>query len=66
MDLAGYRIYYSRMPETYDYEIEIRNPGILTHVVDGLSPGDWYFVAAAFDTGWVESNFSNEVVRSVQ
>jgi hypothetical protein len=65
-NLAGYRIFYGRMSETYDFTIDIANPGILDYVVDGLSPGDWYFVAAAYDSAGMESNFSNEVVRSVQ
>lgn len=64
-DLAGYRIYYGRMSETYDYEIEIDNPGIVTYVVEDLVPGDWYFVATAFDAAGVESEYSNEAIRKI-
>ena len=60
-DLAGFRIRYGRMSEIYDYEITIDNPGTLTYVVEGLKPGAWYFVASAFDSSGLESNFSNEV-----
>jgi hypothetical protein len=64
-DLSGYRIYYGRMSETYDYEIEIDNPGVATYVVEGLVPGDWYFVAAAIDSNGMKSDYSNEVVRKI-
>jgi hypothetical protein len=59
-DLSGYYIHYGRMSETYDYEIQIDNPGVLTYVVENLSSGTWYFVASAYDSAGVESNFSNE------
>lgn len=60
-ELAGYRVYYGRMSETYDYEIEVSNPGLVTYVVENLVPGDWYFVVAAFDSEGLESEPSNEV-----
>lgn len=64
-DLAGYRIYYGRMSEVYDYEIDVESPGILTYVVEDLVPGEWYFVAAAYDSDGNESDYSNEVSRTV-
>lgn len=64
-DLSGYRIYYGRMSETYDYEVEIKNPGVVTYVIEDLVPGNWYFVATAIDSSGVESEYSNEVVRSI-
>ena len=64
-NLAGYRIYYGRLSETYDYQIEINNPGVVTYVVEGLVPGDWHFVAAAFASAGLESDFSNEVTRQI-
>jgi len=64
-NLAGYRIYYGRMSETYDYQIEIDNPGVVTYVVEGLVPGDWYFVAAAYDSQGLQSERSNEVLREI-
>lgn len=64
-DLAGYRIHYGRMPETYDYEIEIRNPGVVTYMIEQLVPGEWYFAVSAVDAGGKESDYSNEVTRKV-
>ena len=64
-NLAGYRIYYGRLSETYDYQIEVDNPGVVTYVVEGLVPGDWHFVAAAYDSAGLESDYSNEVTRNI-
>lgn len=65
-NLAGFNIHYGRLPGIYDYRIEIDNPGIATYLVEGLDPGTWYFVLSAYDTDGLESNFSNEVVRTVE
>lgn len=64
-DLAGYTIHYGRMSETYDYEIKIENPGVLSYVVEQLSSGTWYFVASAYDSAGLESNLSNEVSKEI-
>ena len=64
-NLAGYKIYYGRMPDTYDYTIEVTNPGVLTYVVEGLSSGEWFFALSAYDSGNSESNRSNEVSRII-
>jgi hypothetical protein len=56
--LVGYRIYYgtdvSRMHDT----IEVRNPGVLTYVVDNLAPGTYYFAVTALSANG-ESKRSN-------
>ncbi|MEX2123314.1 MAG: hypothetical protein WD795_05445 [Woeseia sp.] len=64
-DLAGYRIQYGRLSETYDYEIEIDNPTVDSYVVDGLDSGTWYFAATAYDSGGIESVFTDEVSTDV-
>lgn len=65
-DLAGYRINYGRMSEIYDYSVEVKNPGLVSYVVEDLVPGDWYFTVVAFDSHGLESDFSNEAHRKVQ
>ncbi len=65
-NLAGYRISYGRMSGIYDYEIDLSNPGIATYVVEGLVPGDWYFVLSAYDSSGLESAPSNEAVFKVR
>ena len=64
-NLAGFRIYYGRMSQIYDYQIEIENPGVTTYLVEGLEPGDWYFAAAAYDSNGVRSDYSIEVTKSI-
>ncbi|MEX2495390.1 MAG: fibronectin type III domain-containing protein, partial [Woeseia sp.] len=63
--LAGYKLYYGRMSEIYDYEIEIDNPGLQTYVVENLEPGEWYFVVTALDAEGLESDHSNEALEQV-
>jgi hypothetical protein len=64
-NLAGYRIYYGRMPGTYDYTIDVDNSGVLTYVVEGLVSGEWYFALSAYDTNDVESDRSEEVSQQI-
>ncbi len=64
-NLAGYKIYYGRMPGIYDYQIDINNPGILTYVIENLVSGDWYFALTAYDSEDIESDRSNEVLRQI-
>lgn len=64
-NLAGFKIYYGRMSEVYDHEIDIDNPTISTYLIEGLNPGDWYFVLAAYDGNGLESEPSNEALREI-
>ena len=64
-NLAGYTVFYGRMSGIYDYQIDIRNPGILTYVVENLVSGDWYFAMTAYDSQGIESDRSNEVLREI-
>ena len=64
-NLAGYKIYYGRMSGTYDYTVEISNPGVSTYVVEDLVSGEWYFALSAYDSNDIESSRSNEVSRTI-
>lgn len=64
-NLAGFKIYYGRMPGIYDYQIDINNPGITTYLVENLVSGNWYFALAAYDSAGIESDRSNEVLRQI-
>jgi hypothetical protein len=56
--LVGYRIYYGRDVARMQETIEVRNPGVLTYVVENLSPGTYYFAVTAL-TATGESKRSN-------
>lgn len=64
-DLAGYVIYWGREPGSYEQQVRIENVGLTAYVIDGLRPATYYFAATAFNSAGVESDFSNEVARSV-
>src|SRR5262245_10265262 len=57
-DLAGYRIHYGKSASTLDKTIEVRNPSISSYVVEGLSPGTYYFAVTAFTSRNHESERS--------
>ena len=64
-DLAGYRIYYGMKSGRFDRTIEINNVGLSAYVIDDLRPGTYFVAATAFNNSRVESDYSNELVKSV-
>ncbi len=64
-DLAGYVIYWGTEPGSYDQQVVIETVGLTAYVVDSLRPATYYFTATAFNAAGIESDFSNEVIRSV-
>ena len=64
-DLAGYVIYWGTEPGAYAQEVRIDNAGLTAYVVDSLPPATYYFAATAFNSAGIESDFSNEVMRTV-
>ncbi len=64
-NLSGFRIYYGTATATYTETVQIDNPGMLTHVVENLSPDTYYFATTAFTTTGVESSFSNEASKVI-
>ena len=64
-DLAGYKIYYGTGPGTYPNEVPVDNPGLTTFVVENLAPNTYYFVSTSINDADVESDFSNEAVKTV-
>jgi hypothetical protein len=64
-NLAGYKIDYGLMSGVHDYEVDVNNAGVMTYVVENLSPGEWFFTVAAYDSDGLESDPSNEVARTI-
>ncbi|MEI9476673.1 MAG: fibronectin type III domain-containing protein [Deltaproteobacteria bacterium] len=59
-DLAGYGVYYGTASRTYGAPINVGN--VTSYTLTGLTPGvRYYFAVTAYDTGYNESGFSNEV-----
>lgn len=63
-NLAGFNIYYGQTSGDYGNKIALNNPGITTYMVDNLSTGTWYFVVTAVDATGLESNPSNQSIKS--
>ena len=54
-NLAGFRVYYGSQPGALRLVINVINPGATSAVVENLTPGTWYFAAAAVDASGLES-----------
>ena len=65
-DLAGFKIYWGTTPGSYTNSVTIDNPTVSTYVVENLAPGNYEFVATAFNAAGVESAYSNIATRSLQ
>jgi hypothetical protein len=64
-NLSGYVVRYGNSLTTLTKIVKIANPGIATYVVDGLSPGKWYFTVAAYNLAGAQSVQSNAVSKTV-
>lgn len=64
-DLAGYKIHYGTSLEAMDTVEVLENPSQTTYVVQGLSPGTWYFAATAYTTDGTESALSNVASKTI-
>ncbi len=62
-NIAGYRVYYGSASRAYVAPISVGNQ--TTYTVKNLGPGTYYFAVTAFDTTGAESDFSNEVSKTI-
>ena len=65
-DLLGFRIYWRQGSGSYSSPIVINDANATTHVVNGLAPGTYEFVATSCNTAGIESRYSSPVTRVVQ
>lgn len=65
-DLQSYKIYYGTASRTYTQTMSVANPGSasVSQTVT-LTPGSYFFVVTAITTGGQESDYSNEVMKSL-
>jgi len=62
-NLSGYKVYYGTASRTYLAPIVLAKQTAYTFT--GLAPGTYYFAVTAYDTSGSESDFSNEVFRTI-
>lgn len=65
-DLAGFKIYYGKASGTYSEIIDLNNPITTEHTIEGLTEGTYYFAATAYDIMGNESDYSNEVSKTIR
>jgi hypothetical protein len=64
-NLAGYRIYYGTSTDAMNQAVDIKASSVITYMVDGLSPGTWYFAVTAYTSTGTESARSNIASKTV-
>ena len=63
-DLAGYKVYYGTSSHTYSQNIDVGN--VTTYTLNNLTEGyTYYFAVTAYDTLRNESDYSNEVSKTI-
>ncbi len=63
-DLNGYHVYFGTKPGVYTTQVDVGKA--TSHDVDQLTAGTYYFSVTAYDASSNESDFSNEVSKTVQ
>ena len=58
-NLAGYRIYYGTDVTQMTRKVDVTNAGVLTYVIEGLTPATYYFAVTAINSLGHESARSN-------
>lgn len=64
-DLAGFHVYYGRHPDRLTARVDIDNPGVVSVVIENLTPATWYFAVAAYDRDQSEGQWSSVVPYTV-
>lgn len=65
-DLAGYRVYQgSKSGGPYTKIADVPVMPMPEYTITGLADGTWFWVVTAYDTGGLESGYSNEVSKTV-
>ena len=64
-NLDGYKVYWGPAADTYTNSVTLDNEGLTSYVVEGLTPGLWYFTTTSFNTLGIESSFSNVASKSI-
>jgi hypothetical protein len=63
-DLAGFKVYYGISSGNYTAVVNVGN--VATYTVNSLAPGyTYYFNVTAYNTSNLESNFANEVSKTI-
>ena len=62
--LAGYRIYFGPSATELNQLIEVSDAASTTYVINGLTPGTYYFAVSAYNVFGIEGPLSNIASKS--
>ncbi|MEP7244039.1 MAG: putative Ig domain-containing protein [Gammaproteobacteria bacterium] len=65
-NLAGYRITYGTSTTSLSRTVQISNAGTSRYLIEGLSPGTWYFALKSYSSTGVESAYTSVVSALVK
>lgn len=65
-DLSGYKIHYGTTSGAYSVVIDVNVPSATEYTITDLAPATYYFAVTAYDSSLQESNYSNEVSKTIQ
>ena len=65
-NLAGYRITYGTSAGSLSRTVQISNAGTSRYLIEGLSPGTWYFALKSYSSTGVESALTSVVSAVVK
>ncbi|GAB4345073.1 MAG: hypothetical protein Kow006_01810 [Gammaproteobacteria bacterium] len=64
-DLSGFRIHYGTASNVYTQTVTVNDANSTSHTVENLTPGTYYFAVTAFDSASNESDYSSEVMLTI-
>ncbi len=64
-DLAGFNVYYGRLPNALSTKLSIANPNARGTLIGQLTGGTWYFAVSTFTASGIESARTNPVWKSI-
>ena len=64
-DLAGYRVYYGTSAGDLNRTLSVAGGASIKVVVDGLSPGKYYFAVIAYTSSGIDSGQSNVADQTI-
>jgi hypothetical protein len=61
--MVGFKVYYGTASRTYTHIIDVKTDPSCT--VNYLAPGTYYFAITAYDSSGIESDYSNELSKTI-
>lgn len=65
LTIGGYRFYAGPSQNNLSLVEDLRQPGISSYSMSGLSVGRWFFAVSVYDAQGMESSFSNIASKTI-